>query len=48
MIRLIFRPPIKYKTNFTNCIQEVLENRGYQKTQDDDWAIVWSEKDGLN
>lgn len=34
--------PLKYRTNFTNCIQEAFEMRGYEKTFDDDWDIIWS------
>lgn len=36
---------IKFKTNFTNCIQSSLLNRTYKQTEDDDWNIYWCEKE---
>lgn len=38
------RPKTKYKTNFTNCILDAFQKKGYNKTEDDDWDIIWSEK----
>ena len=35
---------IKFKTNFTNCIQQALAARHYRQTEDDDWNIYWCEK----
>ena len=35
---------IKFKTFFTNCIQESLANREYRQTEDDDWNVYWCEK----
>jgi tubulin polyglutamylase TTLL9 len=36
---------IKFKTYFTNCIQETLASRTYRQTEDDDWNIYWCEKE---
>lgn len=36
------RPKIKFKTNFTNCINDAFEKKGYQRTEGDDWDIIWS------
>lgn len=40
-------PVIKFRTNFTNCILEVLRKRGYKQTDGDDWDLYWSEKDNI-
>lgn len=42
MYTMMYRPKIKYKTNFTNCIADTFEKKGYLKTDDDDWDIIWS------
>ena len=36
---------VKFKTYFTNCIQESLAARVYRQTDDDDWNIYWCEKE---
>jgi hypothetical protein len=36
---------IKFKTFFTNCIQEALTGREYHQTEDDDWNVYWCEKE---
>lgn len=41
-------PRIKYRTNFTNCILEGFEKKHYEKTEQDDWDIIWSEKEFIN
>lgn len=40
----IDRPKTKFKTNFTNCINDAFEKKGYERTDGDDWDIIWSEK----
>lgn len=44
----ISRPKIKFKTNFTNCINDAFERKGYERTEADDWDIIWSEKEYIN
>ena len=41
----LLSPKPKYKTNFTNCIQEALNARHYTHTDNDDWDLVWREKE---
>lgn len=36
------RPKIKFKTNFTNCIGEGFEKKGFERTDNDNWDIIWS------
>lgn len=39
---------IKFKTYFTNCIQESLAGRQYRQTEEDDWNVYWCEKEFIS
>jgi hypothetical protein len=38
---------IRFRTNFSTCILEVLQARGYVRVEDDSWQIYWHEKEGF-
>jgi len=38
---------IKFKTSFRNCVLEAFRKRGYKEVEDDNWDILWVERDQI-
>lgn len=43
-------PPtnIKFKTNFKNCVYKALISREWKETFDDDWNLMWCDKEQID
>lgn len=39
---------IKFKTTFKNCVLEGLSQREWKQTYDDDWNVMWCEKEQVD
>ena len=39
---------IKFKTNFKNCVYKALSTREWRETYDDDWNMMWCQKEQID
>lgn len=45
---LTIRSTIRFKTNFTNCVQTALRNRQWKETDSElEWDIMWADRDWI-
>jgi|JI6StandDraft_1071083.scaffolds.fasta_scaffold54629_1 hypothetical protein len=39
---------IKFKTTFKNCVLDAMQSREWKQTWDDDWNVMWCEKEQID
>lgn len=38
---------IRFKTSFRNCVLDAFRKKGYKEVEQDDWDILWVERDQI-